>query len=37
MHSHNIAILTPGDHHVVRDGDQGVVHSVRMAGELVRV
>ena len=34
-HPH-IPILTPCDHHVVGDGDESV-HTVRVAGELVRV
>ena len=36
MNSPNIAILTPSDHHIVSDGDQGI-HTVRVPGELVRV
>ena len=37
INSPNIAIiLTPSDHHIVSDGDQGI-HTVRVPGELVRV
>ena len=35
INSPNIAILTPSDHHIVSDGDQGI-HTVRVPGELVR-